>query len=89
LSTGNLNRHYTIYYKGVPTSLIKERQLKKPQQPKTLDFFRVYSSGTRDNIRRLILHVIVSNNLLLLLVESPLFWALINVLNLTITHISC
>jgi hypothetical protein len=72
LSTGNLNRHYTIYYKGVPTSLIEERQLKKLQS-ETPDFFRVYSSRTRDNIRRLILYVIVSNNLLLSLVESPSF----------------
>jgi hypothetical protein len=72
-STGNLNQHYTVHHKGVPKSLIEERQLKKPQQPETSDFFRKYSSRTGDNIQRLILNVIVSNNLPLSLVESPSF----------------
>jgi hypothetical protein len=72
-STSNLNQHYIIYHKAILRSLLKEQQLKKSQQLETLNFFRKYSFRTGDNIRKLILYVIVSNNLLLSLVESPLF----------------
>jgi hypothetical protein len=72
-STSNLIKHYNNYHKGVPTSVSKERQIKKPDQLERLDFFRKYSSKTGDYIWKLTLNVIVSNNLLLLLVESPSF----------------
>jgi hypothetical protein len=88
-STGNLNQHYVIHHKGVPRSLIKERQLKNPQQPETPGFFRKYSSRIGDNIRRLTLNVIVSNNLPLSLVDSPSFRALVEALNPSVTPISC
>jgi hypothetical protein len=87
-STGNLNQHYIIHHKGIPRSLLEEQQLKKSQQPETPDFFRKYNSGTGDNIRKLILYVIVSNNLPLSLVESPSFRALIEALNPTVMPIS-
>jgi hypothetical protein len=87
-STGNLNQHYIIHHKGIPRSLLEEQQLKKSQQPETPDFFRKYSSRTGDNIRKLILLVIVSNNLPLSLVESPSFRALIEALNPTVMPIS-
>ena len=29
-STNNLNQHYIIHHKGIPRSLLEERQLKKP-----------------------------------------------------------
>jgi hypothetical protein len=72
----------------MPTSIAEERQLKKPEKP---EFFRKYSAGTGigDHIQKLILYVIVSNNLLLSLVESPSFRALIEALNLAIQPISC
>jgi hypothetical protein len=47
--------------------------MKKLDQPERLDFFRKYSSRTKDYIQKLILYVIVSNNLLLSLVELPSF----------------
>jgi hypothetical protein len=87
-STGNLNKHYVTHHKGVPTSVIEERQLRKPQKPETPDFFRKYNSRTGDHIRRLILYVIVSNNLPLSLVESPSFRALIEALNPAVMPIS-
>jgi hypothetical protein len=74
-STGNLNQHYVVHHKEIPRSLQAERVLKKPEQPEAPSFFRKYSSGsgTGDTIRKLILHVIVSNNLPLSLVESTSF----------------
>jgi len=87
-STGNLIKHYNNHHKDVLTSAIKEQQMKKLDQPKRPDFFRKYSSGTGDHIRKLILYVIVSNNLLLSLVESPSFRALIKALNLAVLPIS-
>ena len=87
-STGNLNQHYVIHHKGILRSLIEERRLKNPQQPETPDFFRKYSSRIGDNIRRLTLNVIVSNNLPLSLVDSPSFQALVEALNPSITLIS-
>jgi hypothetical protein len=62
--------------------------MKKPDRPERLDFFRKYSSKTRDHIRKLILNVVVSNNLPLSLVESPSFRALIEALNPAILPIS-
>ena len=88
LSTSNLIKHYTTRYKGVLTSIAKERQMKKPDQPRRLDFFRNYSSRNGDYIRKLILHMIVSNNLPLSLVESPSFQALIEALNPAVLPIS-
>jgi hypothetical protein len=62
--------------------------MKKPDQPGRPDFFRKYSSGNGDHIRKLILHMIVSNNLPLSLVESPSFRALIEALNPAVLPIS-
>jgi hypothetical protein len=79
-----------VHHKEIPRSLQAERVLKKPEQPETPSFFRKYSSGsgTSDTIRKLILQVIVSNNLPLSLVESTSFQALIEALNPTVMHIS-
>jgi hypothetical protein len=38
-SIGNLIKHYNNYYKDVPTSVTKERQMKKPDQLGRPDFF--------------------------------------------------
>jgi hypothetical protein len=75
LSTSNLIKHYTTCHKGVLTSATKERQLKKLDQLERLDFFKKYSFRikTKDYIQKLILYIIVFNNLLLSLVESPSF----------------
>lgn len=88
-STSNLNQHYVVHHKEIPQSLQAERVLKKPEQPKT-PFFRKYGSrsGTSGTIRKLILYMIVSNNLPLSLVESTSFQALIEALNPTVMHIS-
>jgi hypothetical protein len=90
-STSNLNQHYVVHYKEIPQSLQAERVLKKPEQPETPSFFRKYGSGSgiNDTIWKLILHMIVSNNLPLSLVESTSFQALIEALNPTVMHISC
>jgi hypothetical protein len=87
-STGNLIKHYTTHYKDIPTSAIEERQLKAPDRLERPDFFRKYNSGTEDYIRKLILNVIVSNNLPLSLVESPSFQTLIEALNPAVLPIS-
>jgi hypothetical protein len=88
LSTGNLIKHYTTHHKDVPTSIAEERQMKKPDQPGRPEFFRKYGFGNGDHIRKLILYMIMSNNLPLSLVESPLFGALIEALNLAVLLIS-
>jgi hypothetical protein len=72
-STSNLIKYYNNYYKDILTSATKERQMKKLDQPERPDFFRKYSFRTKDYIQKLILNVVVSNNLLLSLVESPSF----------------
>jgi hypothetical protein len=87
-STGNLIKHYNTHHKDVPTSVTEERQMKKPDQSQKPDFFRKYGSGIGDHIRKLSLYVIVSNNLLLSLVESPSFRALIEALNPAVLLIS-
>jgi hypothetical protein len=87
-STSNLIKHYNNHHKDVLTSVTEERQMKKPDQLGRPDFFRKYSSKTGDHIQKLTLNVIVSNNLLLSLVESPSFRALIEALNPTVLPIS-
>jgi hypothetical protein len=72
-STSNLIKHYNNYYKDILTSATKEQQMKKLDRLERSDFFRKYSSKTKDYIQKLILNVVVSNNLLLSLVESPSF----------------
>jgi hypothetical protein len=62
--------------------------MKKPDQPRRPDFFRKYSSRNRDHIRKLILHMIVFNNLPLSLVEPRSFQALIEALNPAVLPIS-
>jgi hypothetical protein len=82
VSTGNLIKHYNNRHKDIPTSIAeeKEKEAQKQEKPK---FFRKYSSigPLKERIRKLILHVIVSNNLPLSLVESPSFRLLISTLN--------
>jgi hypothetical protein len=89
VSTSNLIKHYNTHHKDIPTSLNEEQQLKQLEKP---EFFKKYSARTRtssrDHIWKLILHVIVLNNLLLSLVKSTLFQALIKGLNLVIQPIS-
>ena len=81
VSTGNLIKHYNNSHKNIPTSLAEEKQMETAKQEKP-EFFRTYSSGSIDErFRKLILHVIVSNNLPLSLVESPSFQLLISTLN--------
>jgi hypothetical protein len=85
VSTGNLIKHYNNRHKGIPTSGAEDKQL-KTEKP---EFFRKYNTGlSTDYVRKLILHVIVSNNLPLALVESLSFRALIEGLNPTIQPIS-
>jgi hypothetical protein len=50
VSTSNLIKHYNNYYKDILTSAIKERQMKKPDWLKRLDFFKKYSFKTKDYI---------------------------------------
>jgi hypothetical protein len=88
LSTGNLIKHYNNHYKDIPTSAAKERSLKRLEQPDLPTFFRKYSARLGDHIRKLILQVIVANNLPLSLVESPSFQTLIEGLNPAIQPIS-
>ena len=87
MSTSNLVKHYQTHHKDIPTSIAEDRQLKRLEKA---EFFKKYNAGTtaRDYIRKLILQVIVSNNLPLSLVESPSFQALIEGLNPAIQHIS-
>ena len=85
VSTGNLIKHYLFWHKGILMTEAKERKL----QTKKPIFFKKHSVGlTVDNIRKLILQVIVCNNLPLRLVESPSFRALIKGLNLYVFNIS-
>jgi hypothetical protein len=88
-STSNFIKHYNNYYKDISTSATKERQMKKPDWPERPDFFKKYSFRTKDYIQKLILNVVVFNNLPLSLVESPSFRALIEALNPAILPISC
>jgi hypothetical protein len=67
---------------------ISGRDMKAPDRLERPDFFRKYNSGTGDYIRKLILNVIVSNNLPLSLVESPSFRTLIEALNPAVLPIS-
>jgi hypothetical protein len=87
VSTSNLIKHYNTHHKDIPTSIAEEQQLKRPEKA---EFFKKYNAGigTGDHIRKLILEVIVSNNLPLSLVESPSFQALIEALNPSIQPIS-
>jgi isocitrate dehydrogenase len=81
VSTGNLIKHYNNRHKDIPTSVAEEKQ-KKAEIKEKPEFFRVYSSGSIDErFRKLIIHVIVSNNLPLSLVESQSFRLLISTLN--------
>jgi hypothetical protein len=81
VSTGNLIKHYNNRHKNIPTSLAKEKQMETLDREKP-EFFQTYSSGSIDeHFRKLILHVIVSNNLPLSLVESLSFRLLISTLN--------
>lgn len=83
-STGNLIKHYLFRHKGIPTSEAEARKMESQSQTEVEkpEFFRKYSVGlTIDHFRKLLLHVIVSNNLPLRLVESPSFRALIEALN--------
>ena len=83
-STGNFVKHYNNQHKDIPTSLAEEKQLKKPERA---EFFWKYSSGSTstEHIWKLILYVIVSNNLPLSLVESQSFRTLIEALNLYVS----
>jgi hypothetical protein len=47
ISTGNLIKHYNTHHKDIPTSVAKERQLKRPEKA---EFFKKYNAKTRDNI---------------------------------------
>jgi hypothetical protein len=87
VSTRNFIKHYNKLHKGIPTSFAKEKQLKKPEKEKEKDkpdFFRRYNTRTMsaaELFRKLVLDVIVSNNLPLSLVESSSFRKLIETLN--------
>jgi hypothetical protein len=86
VSTGNFIKHYNKLHKGIPISHAEEKQLRKPENEKDKpDFFRRYhTTGTMSAVelfRKLVLDIIVSNNLPLSLVESLSFRKLIETLN--------
>jgi len=76
LSTSNLLKHYHGRHKGITTSSNKAKKLAiNPTKP---NFFCKYDTGLGYNKAcKLALNLIVSNNLQLSLVESPLFQAFI------------
>jgi len=47
VSTSNLIKHYNTYYKDIPTSIAKEKQLKRLEKA---EFFKKHNARTRDNI---------------------------------------
>jgi hypothetical protein len=78
-STSNLLKHYYRRHKGIPTSY-SDAKAQKAQQTKveTLQpsFFYKYNTKTGlllKRYRKLLLNIIVKNNLLLSLTNSPLF----------------
>jgi hypothetical protein len=80
LSTGNLLKHYHSRHKDIPTNYkdAKDRSaafaVAKPKE----DFFRTYNTGlSSEKARKLLLNLIISNNLKLGLVESLSFRAFV------------
>jgi hypothetical protein len=73
ISTGNLLKHYYRQHKSIPTSCSDAKAWTKPAQPQS-PFFCKYSTGlSLKRYQKLLLNMIVKNNLLLSLVESALF----------------
>ena len=62
MSTSNLIKHYNTHHKDILTPIAEERQLKRLEKA---EFFEKYNTRTRggDHIWKLILQVIVCNNL--------------------------
>jgi hypothetical protein len=82
-STSNLLKHYYGRHKAIPTSRgdAKARAELEQLQPQS-QFFRKYNTGlSPERYRKLVLNMIVKNNLPLSLVESPSFQELVTALN--------
>ena len=92
-STSNLLKHYYGRHKGIPTSYSdakaqKARQTEAPQP----SFFRKYNTRTRTTLsleryRKLLLNMIVKNNLPLSLTDSLSFRELVDALNPLVFYI--
>jgi hypothetical protein len=92
-STGNLLKHYHGRHKGIPTSH-SDAKAQKAQQTKAEapqpSFFRKYNTGTGlspEQYRKLLLNMIVKNNLPLSLTDSPSFRELVDALNPLVSYI--
>ena len=92
-STSNLLKHYYGRHKGIPTSY-SDAKAQKAQQTKAEapqpSFFRKYNTRTRlspEQYRKLLLNMIVKNNLPLSLTDSPSFRELVDALNPLVSYI--
>ena len=74
LSTSNLLKHYQGQHKGIATSKTKEKQVLNTPNSTQPSFFRKYDTRlSHEKSRKLTLDLVVSNNLLLRIVESLSF----------------
>jgi hypothetical protein len=80
-STGNLLKHYHSRHKGIPTNRADAKAQIESEKPQS-DFFRKCNTRLMpERYRKLVLNMIVKNDLPLSLVESPSFRELVNALN--------
>ena len=93
-STGNLLKHYHGRHKGIPTSHSDAKAQKAKARDPQPQFFRKYNTGTGtetrlspERYRKLLLNMIVKNNLPLSLTDSPSFRELVDALNPLVSYI--